>query len=145
MGPKRPQKAEAAKGHGFLGLHSVPCWFCLFHLPSFVLHPLPCALLSSGMGERECAVWPWLNYSPSLGLLSNAKSSMAFLEDLLSPGSCKSHGDCVEEESLPDFVLILTLSSSVCGAFRLQVASKLPLLMLLAWPRHWNAIYGSPG
>lgn len=36
-------------------------------------------------------MWPWLNCSPSLGLLSNAKSFMAFLVDVLS--SCKSHGE----------------------------------------------------
>lgn len=46
---------------------------------------------------------------------------MAFLEDLLSSGSCKSHGDYGWEESLPGLVLILTSCSSVCGAFGLQV------------------------
>lgn len=47
------------------------------------------------------------------------------------------------EESLPGLVLILTFSSSVCGAFGLQVTSKLPLLMLLARPSRWTALYGT--
>lgn len=92
-----------------------------------------------GLGLTTHPLW-------ALGLLSTAKSFMAFLEDLLSPGSCKSHGDNGSgEESLPGLVLILTFSSSVCGAFGLQITSKLPLLMLLAWPGHWNALCGSPG
>ena len=47
------------------------------------------------------------------------------------------------EESLPHLVLILTFSSSVCGAFGLQITSKLPLLMLLAQPSPWTALYGT--
>lgn len=81
MGPKRPQKAEAAKGRGFLGSHSVPCWFCLpNYCPSFLI--LGLVPPSPWVWEKEnvlCGLDLTTHPLWALGLLSNAKVFHGFL------------------------------------------------------------------